>query len=89
MLPINELMEKRTRSEEETLSMVGVPYREAIGVLMYLFVRTRPDISVAVCILAKHVQEPRKLHWEAVRRILRYLKGRKDEGLILQGAAVQ
>jgi Reverse transcriptase (RNA-dependent DNA polymerase) len=89
MLPLTELMEKRKRSQEEETAMIGIPYREAIGALMYLSVRTRPDISVAVCILAKHVQEPRSLHWEAVKRILRYLKGTMEEGLILYGAHAQ
>ena len=75
--------EKRVSLNEERIAMIGVPYREAIGALMYLSVRTRPDISILVCILAKHVQGSRKVHWEAVNRIMRYLKGTKEEGLIL------
>jgi hypothetical protein len=50
------IMEKQTPTEEERIAMIGIPYRKAIGALMYLSVRTRPDIAVAVCILAKHVQ---------------------------------
>jgi hypothetical protein len=38
--------------------MKAVPYREAIGSVLYLAVRTRPDIAVAVSILSKDVQEP-------------------------------
>jgi hypothetical protein len=56
-------------------------YREAIGSVIYLAVRTRPDIAVAVSILSKHVQEPRPAHWERVKRILRYLKGTMTQGL--------
>jgi hypothetical protein len=61
---------------------INGPYREAIGALMYLSVCSISHIAVAVCTLGKHVQEPRPIHWEAVKRILRYLKGTQNEGLV-------
>ena len=61
--------------------MAGVPYREAIGSLLYLAVRTRPEIAVAVSVLSKHVQEPKPCHWEGVKRVFRYLKGTASHGL--------
>jgi hypothetical protein len=61
--------------------MEGVPYREAIGSLLYLAVRTRPEIAVAVSVLSKHVQEPKPFHWEGVKRVFRYLKGTASHGL--------
>jgi hypothetical protein len=82
MVPNKEVMERKERSDDEARLMAGVPYREAIGALLYLSIRTRPDIAVAVCTLAKHVQSPRPLHWEAVKRVLRYLQGTKHEGLV-------
>ncbi len=84
MIQPSDLMRKESRSAKEASEMVGVPYREAIGSIMYLAVRTRPDIAVAVGILAKHSQEPRPIHWSAVKRILRYLKYTQDIGLLLQ-----
>ena len=60
---------------------VHEPYREAIGSLMYLMVGTRPDIGFAVCTLAKHVQCPGQVHWDAVKRVLRYLISTKDFGI--------
>jgi hypothetical protein len=63
--------------------MLNVPYREAIGALMFLSVRTRPDIAVAVGTLAMHVQQPLLKHWEALKRVLRYLRGSIDDGLVL------
>jgi hypothetical protein len=74
------LMIKQPRTEDEAIQMKAVPYREAIGSVLYLALRTRPDIAVAVSILSKHVQEPRPAHWEGVKRILRYLKGTMMQG---------
>jgi hypothetical protein len=55
------LMIKQPRTEAEVSQIKYVPFREAIGSVLYP-VRTRPDIAVAVSILSKHVQEPRPAH---------------------------
>jgi hypothetical protein len=72
-------------SESDSKHMVGVAYREAIGSLLFLAVRTRPDIAVAVSILSKHMQFPRPCHWEGIKRILRYLEGTISKGLTYNG----
>jgi hypothetical protein len=38
----------------------NVPYREAIGSLMYLMVGTRPDIAFAVSRMAQYVESPNR-----------------------------
>lgn len=53
-------------------------YREAIGSLLYLSTKTRPDISFAVNMLARSTQNPTALNWVDVKRVLRYLKGTGD-----------
>ena len=63
-----------------------IPYREAIGSLMFLSTRTRPDIATALNILAKHNACPHPIHWKGVKRIFRYLQGSINEGIYLQGA---
>ena len=63
--------------------MRRVPYREAVGSLMYAVVGTRPDIAYAVSYLAQFMSNPGRMHWEAVKRVIRYLKGTKDAKLIL------
>eukprot|EP00253_Pinus_taeda_P015738 PITA_15738 len=55
-------------------------YRQLIGFLMYL-VNTRPDICFAVNTMSQFMCEPRKVHWVAVKHILRYLQGTVDYGL--------
>ncbi len=74
------LMESISRSEEEEDEMQKNPYRKAVGALLFLSVRTRPDISVAMSLLSRHVQSPRPVHWEGIKRVLRYLSGTKDIG---------
>ena len=65
-------------SNTEEASMKTVPYREAIGSLMYASVATRPDISFAVSTLSQFLNNPGHAHWEAVKRIFRYLSGTRD-----------
>ena len=49
-------------------------YQSAVGSLMYAMVRTQPDISFAVSVVSRHASNPDSLHWQAVKRIFRYLK---------------
>lgn len=56
-------------------------YRELIGSLLYVANSTRPDISVAVSILSQYLDCPRKMHWRAAIRVLRYLKGTSRLGI--------
>jgi hypothetical protein len=55
-------------------------YRQLIGSLMYL-VNTRPDICFVVNTLNQFMVEPRRVHWVAVKHVLRYLCGTVDYGL--------
>lgn len=47
-------------------------YRATVGSLQYLGL-TCPDIAFAVNRLSQYMHQPRTLHWEAVKRLLRYL----------------
>jgi hypothetical protein len=58
-------------------------YRSAIGMLNYLVASTRPDCLYAVHQCARFSSNPRLSHERAVKRIIRYLKGTKDMGVIL------
>jgi hypothetical protein len=65
--------------------MKGVPYREAVGSLNWASVGTRPDISFVVGTLSQFLENPGEVHWEAVKRVFRYLKGTKDLRLVYGG----
>jgi hypothetical protein len=61
--------------------MQKVPYREAIGSLMYASVATRPDITAAVSTLSQFLENPGEAHWQAAKRVFRYLSGTRDLAL--------
>ena len=67
--------------------MCSIPYRSAIGSLMYLSTCTRPDISAAISELSKFSQNPGAAHWEGVKRVLRYVNGTVGEGLLYKRGA--
>ncbi|HEY5744748.1 MAG TPA: reverse transcriptase domain-containing protein [Chryseolinea sp.] len=56
-------------------------YLRAIGSLMFLANRTRPDVEYPVNFLARFCQNPSPEHWNAVKRIFRYLGGTIDRGI--------
>lgn len=69
--------------------IVNVPYREAIGSLMYAMLGSRPDISFAVSKLARFCESPCLVHWEAVKRVIRYLYTTRNLGIVFKTNAAQ
>ncbi|CAI7808950.1 unnamed protein product [Closterium sp. NIES-53] len=63
------------------------PYPELVGCLMYLMTCTRPDLAYPLSILARYVAlgRHRPEHWEAAKRVLRYLCSISGMGLVLGG----
>ncbi|KAA3472109.1 hypothetical protein EPI10_022618 [Gossypium australe] len=57
-------------------------YRRIIGMLQYTCI-TRPDLSFSVNKFSQYMNQPIKVHWKAVKRVLRYLIGTIDHGLHL------
>lgn len=70
------------KTAEEKEYMSRVPYASAVGSLMYAMVCTRPDLAHAVSVVSGFMGDPGKEHWQAVKRIFRYLRGTSDVGLI-------
>ncbi|CAI7792387.1 unnamed protein product, partial [Closterium sp. NIES-54] len=65
------------------------PYPELVGCLMYLMTCTRPDLAYPLSLLARYVAPGRhqKVHWDAAKRVLRYLCSTSGMGLVLGGRA--
>ncbi|XP_015948694.1 uncharacterized mitochondrial protein AtMg00810-like [Arachis duranensis] len=57
-------------------------FRSVVGTLQYVTI-TRPDLRFAVQKVSQFMHSPLLAHWKAVKRILRYLQGTKDHGLLL------
>ncbi|CAI7778124.1 unnamed protein product, partial [Closterium sp. NIES-53] len=65
------------------------PYLELVGCLMYLMTCTRPELAYPLSLLARYVApgRHRKVHWDAPKRVLRYLCSTLGMGLVLGGRA--
>lgn len=77
--PFTHLRRNTTTSESQEMEF---PFREAVGSLMFAAICTRPDISFAVGQVAQFCNNPSRVHWEATKRILAYLKGTMDHGIV-------
>ncbi|KAE9338317.1 hypothetical protein PR003_g11560 [Phytophthora rubi] len=62
-------------------SDTSFPYREAVGMLMYLATSTRPDLAFALGQLSRFVAKPSSKHVGALKRVLRYLAGTVNYGI--------
>lgn len=76
----NELIGK------ESEAVQNVPFRQAIGSLMYLMVGTRPDIAFAIGKLSQHSENPCSHHWTVVKRVLSYINGTREFGILYEGS---
>ncbi|KAK9050835.1 hypothetical protein SSX86_030191 [Deinandra increscens subsp. villosa] len=71
----------------------GVPledptvYRSLAGALQYLTF-TRPDLTYAVQQICRHMHAPRTDHYQALKRVLRYVQGTLSHGIIISKSSV-
>ncbi|CAI7817773.1 unnamed protein product [Closterium sp. NIES-54] len=89
----SELQKRHTCTDvappsDESVEPSG-PYPELVGCLMYLMTCTRPDLAYPLSLLARYVApgRHRKVHWDAAKRVLRYLCSSSGMGLVLGGRA--
>ncbi|CAB0004157.1 unnamed protein product [Nesidiocoris tenuis] len=67
--------------DQDKVKKSAYPYREAVGALLYLSTKTRPDISFAVGYSGRHVEDPDNHDENNVKRIMKYLKGTLNKGI--------
>ena len=65
----------------------NVPFRQAVGCLMYLMVRTRPDLAYAIRKLSQQNADPHEADWVDVKRVLRYLRGTQNLGIVFNNSS--
>jgi hypothetical protein len=82
-LPLNQNIGKEfcPSNPDAIADMANIPFRELIGMLMYIANGTRPDIACSVNKLAQVASNPGRVHWNAAKHMVRYLKGTRDQRL--------
>ena len=73
------------KTDKEKERMNNVLYASAVGSLMYAMFCTRLDICFAVGLVSHYQSNLRPTHWQAIKRIFRYLRGTSDLVLCYQG----
>ncbi|SOV05153.1 uncharacterized protein UDID_17849 [Ustilago sp. UG-2017a] len=64
-------------------------YPVIVGKLLWIANSTRPDLSLTVGVLARHMREPSQEHYQAAQRVLRYLESTKEVGLVYRASESQ
>jgi hypothetical protein len=70
--------EQAPSSPAEFAAMHDVPYHKAVGALNWAALAMCPDIVFTIATVACFGTNPGPAHWEAVKRIFRYLAGTCD-----------
>ncbi|KAH9647598.1 Endoglucanase 8 [Citrus sinensis] len=70
------------QSSEDESQVNEFPYAHVVGSLMYAMVYTRSYIAYAVSVISRFLSCPNKVHWNAVKWIMRYLKSSSNCGLL-------
>ena len=70
-------------SIEENEEVLGpkLPYLSVVRALIHLTQCTRPDISLSVNLLARHIFAPTQRHCTGIKHILQYLHGTTNLGI--------
>lgn len=66
---------------KEEIKNESMPYREAVGSLMFLAIVSRPDIAYSVSSVSRYLNNHNDDHWRAVKRIFAYLVGTSEYGI--------
>ena len=71
-------------TEGEAEAMSKIPYANAVCCLMHAMVCTRPDLAQAMSVVSKYMANPGSVHWQAVKWMLRCLKGTSSHGIVFE-----
>ena len=64
--------------------MSKVPYASAVGSLMYSIICTWLDLAYAASLVSRFMANPGRANWDAVKWVLRYMKGTSHYGLLFK-----
>lgn len=76
---MNTLMEFIcSKTDDPEVLFSNVPYRSAIGILMYSMICTRPELGFAVGKLSQYCETPLQCRWTSVKSMYRYIPRTKQ-----------
>lgn len=78
LLETGEKLKKETNDEFVSATL----YKKILGSLRYLC-NTKPYIYQSVGLLSRYMEKPHKFHLTAAKRVLRYIKGTIDHGVLM------
>ncbi|KAJ1603992.1 hypothetical protein NDA14_003418 [Ustilago hordei] len=64
-------------------------YLVIVGKLLWVANSTRPDLSLTMGVLARHMREPSQEHYQAAQRVLCYLESTRQVGLVYRVSGSQ
>lgn len=91
--PVSTPLEPGTRlscdDDGQRSAALKAEYRRLIGSLMYLAVGTRPDLALTLSKLSRVLANPTATHMRVAKRVLRYLRGTLNLGLVYRKTNMQ
>lgn len=73
------------KTNEEISAFEKKRYQRIIGSLIFFIIKIRPNIALITLVVSRFAKNPRYLHIKAVKTILRYMKGLKQQDIIYKG----
>lgn len=70
------------RSTDDDERVSSTSYQQIVGSINYLATATRPDLSYSITHLSQFNSDPSTLHMSALKRLLRYLHGTREQRLL-------
>ena len=74
-----------TLEKNNDFSGFKTEYAKIIGSVMFIMNYTRLDIAYVVSRLSRYTHNPNNEHWSALMRLMKYLKGTMNYGILYSG----
>ncbi|XP_068498045.1 secreted RxLR effector protein 161-like [Phaseolus vulgaris] len=74
------ILGENLQKDENGMKIDSTYYKQIMGSLVYI-TATRPDVMFVVSLISRYMEHPTKLHLQATKKILRYLKGTVDHAV--------
>ena len=79
--PIPIIIGLKLSKDDDGSTVDPTLFKRLVGSVMYL-TTTRPDIMYGVSLISRFMKSPKYSHWQAGKRIMRYVSGTKDLGIM-------